>query len=826
MRLTLLAFVAGCWWLQGQAALPGTVALLAAALLPLCLMLVAGRWYRGSPWPRLACQWMLAALCGFGWAAWRAEHGLAGRLDPAAEGLDIEVTGVVSGLPAAAAQGVRFLFAVERSATPVPAQLSLAWYDAPPDLLPGQRYDFTVRLRRPHGLANPHGFDYEVWLLQRGIGATGHVRAVHGPAREAVAGSFAWRIARWRARLRQRIRAALPADARFAPVLVALVVGDQRGIGPDDWRLFTRTGIGHLISISGLHITMISGLVAALAQALWRRSFGLAHRLRRPLPLRCPARRVALLAAVGGAFGYGLMAGMEVPAQRTVAMVAAGAIALWRDRAPPASLVLAWAAFAAVALDPWAVLSAGFWLSFGAVAVIFLAASEERGVAGQGAWARLRATLAAAGRTQWAVTIGLVPLTLALFQQISVVSPLANAVAIPVVSLAVTPAALVGALSPSPLAGLLLGAAHALLEWLAWLLHWLSQPAWAVWEARAPRLSELLLAAVGTLLMLAPAAFGLRARLHGLLLLLPMLCAGREPVAAGEFRAIAFDVGQGTAVLVLTRAHALLYDAGPIHGPPAEPAPDRKREGVASAPPSSAGERVIVPYLRATGVRSLDVLMVSHEDADHAGGVRDVMAAVPVGRLLTGAPARHPLLLPPAGTAAPMPAPCEAGMGWEWDGVRFDVLHPAPGDAGNAAIGSNARSCVLRIATGASSLLLTGDIDRASELAIIGRGERGEGPESRATVLLAPHHGSATSSTDAFLAAVAPEAALFQLGYRNRYHHPHPDVWRRYARHGVARYRADATGAVEMITASGGYRLAPFRQTQRRYWREAPAAPE
>lgn len=165
-------------------------------------------------------------------------------------------------------------------------------------------------------------------------------------------------------------------------------------------------------------------------------------------------------------------------------------------------------------------------------------------------------------------------------------------------------------------------------------------------------------------------------------------------------------------------------------------------------------------------------------------------------------------------------------MGWEWDGVRFDVLHPAPGDAGNAAIGSNARSCVLRIATGASSLLLTGDIDRASELAIIGRGERGEGPESPATVLLAPHHGSATSSTDAFLAAVAPEAALFQLGYRNRYHHPHPDVWRRYARHGVARYRADATGAVEMTTALGGYRLAPFRQTQRRYWREAPAAPE
>lgn len=835
MRLTLAAFVAGCWWLQQQAALPDRRAALVLAsaalvLLAPCLARATGRWPFAASWPPRACQWVLAALCGFGWAAWRAEQGLAQWLAPPAEEREITVTGVVSGLPAAAAQGLRFLFTVERADTPVPDQVSLAWYDAPPDLLPGQRYDFTVRLRRPHGLANPHGFDYEAWLLQRGIGATGHVRAVHGPAREAVRERASWRIARWRARLRARIRDALPPDARFAPVLVALVVGDQRGIGPDDWRLFTRTGIGHLISISGLHITMIAGLAAALAQALWRRSLGLARRMRRPLPLRCPARRVALLAAVAGAFGYGLIAGMEVPAQRTVAMVAAGAIALWRDRAPPGSLVLAWAAFAAVALDPWAVLSAGFWLSFGAVAVIFLAASGERGergVVGGSAWMRLRATLAAAARTQWAVTVGLVPLTLVLFQQVSVVSPLANAVAIPLVSLVVTPAALVGALLPAPLAGLLLGAAHGLLEWLAWLLRWLSQPEWAVWEARAPRWPELVLAVPGTLLMLAPAAFGCRVRLHGMLLLLPMLSAGREPVAAGEFRAIAFDVGQGTAVLVQTRAHALLYDAGPIFGPPAGPTNGQRTGGPFDrAPVSSAGERVVVPYLRAAGVRVLDVLMISHEDADHAGGARDVMAAARVGRLLSGAPRRHPLLMAPPGTTAPPSEPCEAGQRWQWDGVRFEVLHPEPGDAANAAIASNARSCVLRIANAGTSLLLTGDIDRASEQAMLARDDGQEDSGLRSAVLVAPHHGSATSSSDAFLAAVAPDAALFQLGYRNRYHHPHPEVWRRYARHRIDRYRADDTGAVEMVTQAGGYRLFPYRQTRRRYWREAPDVPE
>jgi competence protein ComEC len=845
MRLMLVAFVAGCWWLQQQAVLPdapATLALAAAglAMFAVCVARVTGRSPGAAQWPPRACQLLLAALCGFAWAAWRAEQGLARRLAPDAEGREIAVTGVVSGLPAAAAQGLRFPFTVERAGTPLPQELSLAWYEAPADLLPGQRYRFTVRLRRPHGLANPYGFDYELWLLQRGIGATGYVRAVHGAAVDASPQRAGWRIARWRAQLRARIRAALPPDARFAPVLVALVVGDQRAIGPEDWRIFTRTGIGHLISISGLHITMISGLVAALAGALWRRSLGLARWMRPPLPLRCPTRRVALLAAVCGALGYGWMAGMEVPAQRTVAMVATGAIALWRDRSPPGSLVLAWAACAAVVVDPWAVLSAGFWLSFGAVAAIFLAAPAPRGRDGASGWARLRATLAGAGRTQWAVTVGLVPLTLVLFQQVSVVSPLANAVAIPVVSLLVTPAALLGALAPSPLDGLLLGAAHALLEWLAWLLAWLSRPDWAVWAARAPHWPELTLAVPGTLLMLAPGAFGLRARLHGMLLLLPMLNAGRDPVPAGEFRAIAFDVGQGTAVLIQTRTHALLYDAGPIHGPPGgtkngmkngtkngtkngpKKEPDAALHRVEDAVPvSSAGERVIVPYLRAVGVRALDALMISHEDADHAGGARDVMAAVRVDRLLSGAPRHHPLLLPPPGVAASATSPCEAGQGWQWDGVRFDVLHPLPGDAGNGAIASNARSCVLRIATASTSMLLTGDIDRASELAMIGRG-----PGLRSAIVLAPHHGSATSSSDAFLAAVDPDVALFQLGYRNRYHHPHPDVWRRYARHGIARYRADDTGAVEIITHAGGYRLLPYRQTQRRYWREAVEAPE
>ncbi len=618
---------------------------------------------------------------------------------------------------------------------------------------------------------------------------------------------LAWRIERWRAGLRSHIRAALPPDARFAPVLVALVMGDQQGIAPADWQLFTRTGIGHLISISGLHITMIAGLAGAAVHGLWRRSFGMGRRLRRPLPLWLPAGHVARLAAVLAATGYGLIAGMQVPALRTVAMLTVAVLAAWSGRSPPPSLVLAWAAFVAMAIDPWAVLSAGFWLSFGAVGVIFLAArrQEEGGTsdAGGSVWARLRRTLADAARTQWAVTVGLVPLTLLLFQQVSVISPLANAVAIPVVSLLVTPLALLGAVAPLSLAAVLLGVAHWLMVWLAALLGWMAGAPWAVWQAAWSGPLAWSLAVAGTAILLLPTAFGLRPRLHGLLLTLPMLLASREPVARGEFRAVALDVGQGSAVLVETRSHVLLYDAGPAY-----------------PSGSSAGAQVIVPYLRVVGVDRLQQMMITHEDADHAGGARDVGAAVPVTEHLAGAPLGHPLL-----QADPMPAwkPCVAGQRWEWDGVRFAVLHPPAAWAQDAAMPSNARSCVLRVATAHRTLLLTGDIRAEDESRMVA--EYGEA-NLRADFLLVPHHGSGTSSSLALLRAVRPEVAVFQLGHANRYRHPRRDVWERYGREGVLRYRTDETGAVTMATSGSDYTVVSYRQQARRYWRDSPVAPQ
>lgn len=800
MRLILLGFVAGCWALQRQGSLPADSALgfASAALAILVVWLV--RYGRTT---RLAhgLAILLAVSVGFCWAAWRAHSRMGDWLPTQLEARDIEVIGVVSGLPAELSPGARFAFTIEAAphGEHVPARVQLSWREATLELRPGQRYTFTVRLRRPRGLANPHGFDYAYWLLAQGYGATGYVRSVRNGPQEAAHEQLSWRIEAQRATLRDHIRAALPADARFAPVLVALVVGDQRGIDGDDWLLFNRTGIGHLVSISGLHITMIAGFAGGLVHWAWRHSFGLGRRVRRPLPLWCPARQAALVAAVLAGLGYGLIAGLQIPALRTVAMLSIAAVAAWSARTPPTSLVLAWAAFVALLLDPWAVTQPGFWLSFGAVGVIFLAASRPE-VPVSGWWPRIRATLASAARTQWAVTVGLVPLTLLLFRQFPVISPLANAVAIPVVSMFVTPLALLGAVVPATLAAPLLALAHGALAWLVVVLQWLASPDWAVWETAQAGMLETVLALLGTLILLAPAAFGLRIRLHGVLLILPMVCARGEDVAYGEFRAAMLDVGQGTAVLVQTRAHALLYDAGPAY-----------------ASGGSAGAQVIVPYLRASGIRKLDHLMVSHEDADHAGGARHVMDAVPIGIRSTAAPAGHALLGKAEWVA------CAAGQQWRWDGVQFTVLHPNAGQSRDGAIGSNARSCVLRVDNGRRSVLLTGDIGKAEERELV---EKMPAETLRADVLVVPHHGSGSSSSSEWLAAVNPEAAVFQLGYRNRYQHPRADVWQRYGDAGILRYRSDETGAVTMVTQGGAYAMEAFRQAERRYWREAPAAPQ
>lgn len=784
MRLAALGFALGVWLLQQQPELPG-VAWLAAGSAAACALLVAASFSKRPA--RLGALLALVSfgIFGFCWAAGFAHLRLADRLDPEIEGRDIAVTGVIAGLPQASESGVRFDFDVESTEAGVPQRVVLAWYGGPsgeeahdlPTLRAGERWRFTVRLRRPHGSLNPHGFDYEAWLLERGVRATGYVRLPSargaGAAQPERLAGFVPRPGYWIERLREavreRFRTALPGH-RFAGVLVALAIGDQRAIDPGEWQLFARTGVSHLMSISGLHVTMVAGLFAALVSFAWRRS--------ERLMLALPAQKAAALAGFLAALAYCLLSGFAVPAQRTLYMVGVVAAALWLGRAEIPSRVLAAALLLVLALDPWAVLSPGFWLSFAAVAVIFYVGTGRSAPAH---W------LAQWGRVQWAVTIGLAPLLLVLFRQVSIVSPVANAVAIPLVSLVITPLALTGGLLPFDW---ILELAHALMEALMALLEWLALLPGAVWHQHAPLPWTVPLAILGIAWLLLPRGFP--ARGLGLLLMLPLFALAPAGPGAGELRVTVLDVGQGLAVLVRTENHALLYDAGPAFGAFAD-----------------SGNRVIVPYLRGEGIERLDALVVSHDDNDHAGGAASVLEAIPVAMLWSSLPADHPLLELPAWRV-----PCLAGRAWNWDGVAFRFLHPAVETPSGPRVRANNRSCVLRVEAPGGRVLLTGDIERAAEQELL---ERAPGL-LRAEVLLVPHHGSATSSTPDFVKQVAPRYAVFTVGYRNRFGHPRESVLARYLEAGSTVLRSDAAGAIELRFRRRNIEAIAWRDRARRYW--------
>ncbi|MFZ2854320.1 MAG: DNA internalization-related competence protein ComEC/Rec2 [Rhodocyclaceae bacterium] len=782
MRIKIIAFVIGVALLQIQGSVPVVqdIALLVASAALLILVF--------SYFQQRAARLVLLLACatlGFGWAAWFAQQRLADRLPEALEGRDLQLVGVVAALPQHFERGERFEFVVESanwaewagdvpgsaplSGGAVPQRVMLSWYrglheeawHAGQGVHPGERWRFTVRLKRPHGNANPHGFDYEAWLFERGIRATGYIR----PRTEALRlDSFvahpAYAVERLRDVIRSRFFAVLP-DAPYVGVLVALAVGDQRVIPNAQWKIFNRTGITHLVSISGLHVTMVAALFAALVGGWWRRSEVLA--------LRLPAQKAAVVAGWLAALAYTLLAGSAVPAQRTLCMLSVVALTLWSARNAGASRTLLLALLAVLLLDPWAVLSAGFWLSFGAVGLLFFVGTARIGnVRG---W---RAQLAQWGATQWAVTVGSLPLLLLLFQQFSLVSPLANALAIPFVSFVVTPLTLLFAVLPWPP---LLHFDHWLLAQLMLLLEWLAD--WPVWQQAAPPWWASLLAGLGVLWLLLPRGFP--ARWPGLCLLLPALFWPVPRPAAGEAWIEVLDVGQGLAVVVRTAQHALLYDTGPLYS--AE---------------SDAGQRIVVPFLRASGVERLDALVVTHRDADHSGGLAAVQDAVPIARTLTSMPG--------------LPGErCANGQSWVWDGVRFTMLYPETSDYRRPVRKTNNMSCVLRVENVAGSVLLTSDIEAVDEQALLGRSPA----LLRSDVLLVPHHGSRTSSTPEFVAAVGAREVIFPVGYRNRFNHPRPDVVERYS--GSRLWRTDRDGAVR-VTLGSAPSLVAYRQLYQRYW--------
>ena len=772
-------FALGVWLLQQQAVLPDLA--WAWLMLPLLLSFLLPQ---RSQWLRIARLSLFAILAfssGFFYAASFAQQRLSDGLPDNWQGRNIDIVGVVAELPRQHQRGLSFAFDVERTLTPgahVPPHILLSTYidrqGMSLALHAGERWQLTVRLKQPHGTANPHTFDFEEWMLERNLRASGYVRSKGNNRRlDALVKTPGYLIEHLREMVRERFQHIL-GNAPYVGVLTALAVGDQSSIPQAQWQIFRRTGVSHLMSISGLHITMLGSLAFFIFYNLWRRSAR--------LTLKLPARKAAAIAGLLVALAYALLSGFSVPAQRTVYMLATVAITLLSSRNVAPSQLLAAALIVVLLLDPWAVLAPGFWLSFGAVALILYVTANRLG---KMHW------LVEYGKVQWAMTIGLIPPLLAMFQQVSLVSPVANAFAIPLVSFVVVPLTLLGALLPF---GWLLHLAHFSMSLCMSVLEWLNQLPDAVWRQHAPPAWSIALGVFGVLWSLLPRGFP--ARWLGLLLLLPMFLVMPDLPRPGELRLTIFDVGQGLSVAVQTRNHTLLYDTGPDY--PGE---------------SDSGNRIVVPVLHAQGIAQLDTLILTHNDVDHIGGTGSVLQAMPVNEVLSSLPADQPLLQHLNNARR-----CIDGQHWEWDGVQFEIMHPSRASYDQPEIRDNNRSCVLRISTGKQSVLLTADIERNSEEQLL----RLHPDKLPATLLVVPHHGSKTSSTPAFVAAVHPHDAVFTCGYRNRFGHPRPEVVARYRQAGSELLRSDQDGAILVDMDGGSFRLERYRAQHRRYWYPIP----
>lgn len=743
MRTGMLALAVGLLAAVFIPALP-PVGLL--VLLPVVgLMLLP---FRSYP---LACF-----LFGFTWACVCAQWALNDRLSPQLDGETRWVEGRVVGLPQNSDGVVRFELADAHSRhEKLPSLLRLAWYAGLP-VSSGERWRLAVKLKRPGGLLNPDAFDYEAWLLAQRIGATGTIK----DGQRLSAARWAWRDS-----IRQRLLA-VDAQGR-AGALAALVLGDGSGLSREDWQILQDTGTVHLLVISGQHIGLLAAVMYLLVAGMAR--FGV-------WPLRWPWLPWACGLAFAAALGYGFLAGFDVPVQRACVMVAL--VLLWRLRFRHlgAWWPLLLALNGVLLLDPLASLRPGLWLSFAAVAVLIFTFGGRLG-----AWRWWQTWT----RAQWLIALGLCPVLLALNLPISLSGPLANLLAVPWVSLVVLPPALLGTLLlPVPYVGEgLLWLAGGLIDWLFRGLAVIAGQ-WPAWIAPSVAGWVWILGSLGAVLLLLPSGVPLRPL--GWPLLLILLVPPRERLNEGLADVWQLDVGQGLAILIRTRHHSLLYDAGPRFGD------------------FDLGERVVLPALRKLRVEKLDLMLLSHADADHAGGALAIARGMTVDQVISGDPAGLPAQL--------RAEACESGRQWEWDGVSFQLWQWAH------AHDSNQRSCVLQIEANGERLLLTGDIDTHAERVLL------DSPLAVPTQWLqSPHHGSRSSSSMALLKVLQPEAVLISRGQGNSFGHPHPTVLARYRKHGLRIYDSAEQGAIHLQL--GRFKPPRTMRQQRRFWRDPPALP-
>jgi len=798
MLLNSLCFLSGTLLVQQLAVLPDIKWLIALAII--AVVLAALRYWR-----------LLFLFAGVLWALVFATARLADRLPEIYEGLEIPIQGVIGDLPeqdekqarfdfitrdgvyavnlpgansaitrdgvyavnlpgansAIARDGVHPLSQLEAGTAiglfKLPKKLRLSWYYPDQAIKAGQQWSFTVKLKRPHGSLNPGGFDYERWLFTEGIGATGYVRP--SPTPVLLGNQSAWTsIDVWRQLISDKL--SVPQlDVNSRALIKALTIGDGNSIDQQHWEIFRKTGTTHLMVISGSHIALVAGLVYWLVLKCWAWT-GF---------LRWSPQVVAAWSALLIGIIYAGLAGFSVPTQRAVIMLAIGMIAIILQRNHRPFHTLAVAMLAVLLWDPLAVLSPGFWLSFIAVGLIVYMLAGRLGAL-KPFWSAIK--------INWATSLGLSPLLLLFFQQVSIISPLANLLAVPLISLVLVPLALVavGVLSISAtLAAPLLLVLDYLLRGVMWLLETMAALSMATINHAQPSYWALLFAVPGILLLLAPK--GIPGRRLGLLMFLPLVFTEPKQRDAGEFELTLLDVGQGLSAVIQTAHHQLVFDTG-----------------AKFSAESDMGRSVLLPFLRSQGIDKIDTLIVSHGDNDHIGGAASLLSNMPTEQVLTSVPQK---------LSDFAPQPCAAGQAWQWDEVEFSMLSPSHEYASD-----NDNSCVLMVTGKHGVALLTGDIEANAESWLVEH----YGEKLQAKVMVAPHHGSKTSSTMQFLQTVKPEIILIPAGYRNQFGHPHAGVLQRYQQSGISWLNSADSGAIDVKLANTGASVSSMRQINSHYW--------
>ena len=753
MLVSVLSFLAGILCVQQMQSLPDPV------WIPVALVSIGGlawlRWWKAT-----------AFLVGILWAVVYASSQLADRLPEHLAGQDVLVKGYVADLPEHEDNHTRFNFNVLESAKPVPDKLRLTWYYPGQIVKAGQAWTLPVRLKPPHGTFNPGGFDYERWLLLEGIGATGYVRGKPEPKLlENTAANIS--LSAWRQHIAEQLGQLLVCSKSLG-MIKALTIGDGNSLSPQQWEIFRQTGTTHLMVISGSHIGLIAGLVYLLINRLWAWTGVLAW----------SSQKVAALIAMLVALFYAGLTGFSVPAQRSALMIAIAMVAIVQQRNTRPYHVLAVALFAVLLADPLVVLSAGFWLSFIAVSLIIYVIAGRLSKPGF-----FRGSL----QVNWVTSLGLSPLLLFFFQQVTLIAPLANLIAVPIISLVVVPLALLASLVMFVLPMLavkLFLLVDLALQGLWWILVKLVALPLSTITQIQPSWWALVFAIPGILLLFAPK--GMPFRWLGVVMLLPLVFTETSKIPAGTIKLTLLDVGQGLSAVVQTAEHTLVYDAG-----------------AKFSATSDMGQSVVIPYLRSQGIDNINTLIISHGDNDHIGGAESLLAGIPTDQLFTSVPQQ---------LSQYSPAQCKAGQSWVWDKVLFTLLSPRPGQMPS----DNDNSCVLKIQAVQGVALLTGDIEAEAEAWLVKTYHAG----LKADVLVAPHHGSQTSSTDVFLNAVQPKVVLIPAGYRNQFGHPHDEVLQRYQAMQINTYNNSDDGSI-LVNMDNVLSVEAWRAREGRYWNYA-----